>query len=63
MFALEGAANEIDLAPASVTELREALDPFMGPARKTDRGGRCSRVVADADRRAVRRACLVRRAG
>ncbi len=39
-FALEGYAYEIDLAPTSAAELREALEPFVGAARKTGRAGR-----------------------
>ena len=38
-FALEGAAYEIDLAPASATDLREALEPFIDVARKVGRAG------------------------
>ena len=41
-FALEGTAYEIDLAPASAADLREALEPFIGAARKTGRTGRGS---------------------
>ncbi len=36
-FALEGAGYEIDLAPAAAAELREALAPFVGAARKVGR--------------------------
>ncbi len=43
-FALEGAAYEIDLAPASAADLREALEPFIGAARRTDRAGRGPRT-------------------
>ncbi|MET0161317.1 MAG: Lsr2 family protein [Microbacteriaceae bacterium] len=39
-FALEGASYEIDLAPASAADLREALEPFIGAARKVGRASR-----------------------
>jgi len=41
-FALEGAAYEIDLAPASAADLREALEPFIDAARKVGRASRGS---------------------
>lgn len=41
-FALEGVAYEIDLAPASAADLREALEPFIDAARKVGRTGRGS---------------------
>lgn len=41
-FAFGGAAYEIDLAPSAAAELREALQPFIGAARKTGRAGRGS---------------------
>ncbi len=39
-FALEGNAYEIDLAPDTAADLREALEPFIGAARETGRAGR-----------------------
>ncbi len=41
-FALEGAAYEIDLAPDTAADLREALKPFIDVARKVGRAGRGS---------------------
>jgi len=39
-FALEGTAYEIDLAPDTAADLREALEPFIDAARKVGRSGR-----------------------
>lgn len=39
-FALQGAAYEIDLAPDTAADLREALEPFIDAARKVGRAGR-----------------------
>jgi len=59
-FALEGAAYEIDLAPASAADLREALEPFTGAARKTGRTGRGSSTsLAPAGEQSAARAWLV----
>jgi len=41
-FALEGTAYELDLAPRSAADLREALAPFIDAARKVGRTGRGS---------------------
>jgi len=43
-FALDGAAYEIDLAPAAAEDLREALHPFISAARKTGCIGRSRRA-------------------
>ncbi len=59
-FALEGAAYEIDLAPASVADLREALEPFIDAARKVGRGGRRSATSsAPSGEQSAARAWLV----
>ncbi len=42
-FALEGIAYEIDLAPASAADLREALQTFIGAARKVGKTNRAGR--------------------
>lgn len=43
-FALDGTAYEIDLAPTAADELREALAPFIGAARKVSRASRGRRA-------------------
>lgn len=62
-FALEGIAYEIDLAPASAADLREALQTFIGAARKvgkTNRAGRGSAsTTAPAGEQPAARAWLL----
>lgn len=49
-FGLDGVSYEIDLSAAHATELRDALVPFTGAARKA---GRTSRIAAAKRRRAA----------
>lgn len=59
-FALEGTLYEIDLAPGSAAELREALEPFIDAARKTGRTGRGSATSsAPAGEQSAARAWLI----
>lgn len=62
-FALDGANNEINLAPAAAKELRDALAPFIGAARKvrrTSRGRRaCSLTSAPTAEQSAARAWLL----
>ena len=61
-FALEGTAYEIDLAPGSAAGLREALEPFVGAARKVGRTGRGSALSsAPAGEQSAARAWLLER--
>lgn len=42
-FGLDGTSYEIDLTSAHAAELREALAPYVGHARKSGSGGRRTR--------------------
>lgn len=60
-FALEGTAYEIDLAPDTAADLREALEPFIDAARKVGRVGRgtASTLTAPAGEQSAARAWLL----
>lgn len=59
-FALEGAAYEIDLAPSSAADLREALKPFINAAHTVNRSNRRSAATsAPAGEQSAARAWLL----
>ncbi len=60
MFALEGVAYEIDLAPSAAADLRESLQPFVSAARKIGRAGRSTAASSTpAGEQAAARAWLL----